>query len=66
MPELSHKQFAELSELLRAAENCPRLAEWEKDFLDDLRHRARVHKDSLLVSGKQWEMLKRIRKKVYA
>lgn len=66
MSELSHKQFAELSELLRDAESCARLTQWEEEFLTDIRDRALIHKDNLRVSDKQWEVLRRIQEKVYA
>jgi hypothetical protein len=66
MPELTHKQFAELSELLRDAESCARLSQWEEEFLSDLRSRALIYKDDLRISDKQWGALRRIEEKVYA
>lgn len=66
MPELSDKQYAGLVELLKDAESCARLTNWEEDFLSDLRERVLIHQENTRVSERQWEVLQRIEGKVYA
>lgn len=66
MSDLSDKQYAGLVELLKDAETCIRLTNWEEEFLSDMRDRVSVHQQSTAVSDKQWEVLQRIEGKVYA
>lgn len=63
---MDDKEFAELTETLRDAESCARLSQWEEEFLDDLRGRVLTYKERTRISDRQYEILGRIRSKVYA
>jgi hypothetical protein len=64
--ELTDKEFAELTELLRDAESCARLTQWEEEFCDNMRGRVLLYKTETRVSDAQWNVLHRIEAKVYA
>ena len=58
--------FKALQDLLKDAEACGRLSNWDEAFLADLRDRVLRYGDRVRLSGKQNEVLKRIEEKVYA
>jgi hypothetical protein len=64
--ELDEKAYAGLQELLKDAESCTRLSQWEEEFLSDMRGRVLVHKERTHISDAQWRVLQRIEEKVYA
>ena len=55
-----------LRELLRDAESCHRLTQWEEDFLEDSRSRVEQYGLATNLSDRQEEVLRRIEEKVYA
>lgn len=64
--QMSHKDLLELDELLRDAEACARLTDWEESFLGDVRERRLMFANGLRLTDKQREILARIRdQKVY-
>jgi hypothetical protein len=63
---LDARALAGLRELLRDAESCARLNQYEEDFLDGMRARVLIHAADTHVSDKQWTVLQRIEGKVYA
>ena len=66
MPELDDKELAELREILRDAESCARLSQWEEEFADDMRNRVLLYGAETRVSDAQWKVIRRIERKVYA
>lgn len=56
----------DLKELLKDAEACARLSQWEEEFLDSMRAKVLVFGDTVRISDKQQEVLNRIEQKVYA
>jgi hypothetical protein len=56
----------DLKELLKDAEACARLSQWEEEFLDSMREKALLYGDTVRISDKQQEVLNRIEQKVYA
>jgi hypothetical protein len=56
---------ARLTELLRDAESCARLSQWEETFCDDMRARS-LTRAEVTISEKQSTALDRIEAKVYA
>ena len=63
MTDQEHRQ---LVEVLKDAESCARLSQWEEEFLDDMRGRVLTQGVDLAVSDKQWGVIRRIEEKVYA
>ena len=63
---LDDKQLSRLTEILRDAESCARLTQWEEEFLADMRGRVLIHGSGTRVSDPQWAVLTRIEGKVYA
>ncbi len=63
MTEAEHRV---LVEILKAAEACSRLSQWEEEFCDDMRGRVLTRGAALSVSDKQWQVIRRIEGKVYA
>lgn len=55
-----------LKELLSDAEACPRLTQWEEEFLDDMRARVTAYGPRLNLSDGQERVLSRVESKVYA
>lgn len=66
MADLTDKELADLKELLTDAESCPRLSQWETEFMDDLRSRVLVYAAGTRISDAQWTVIRRIQGKVYA
>lgn len=66
MSELTDKQLADLKEMLKDAESCARLSQWEEEFADDLRSRVLIHSDRTRISDAQWTVIRRLEEKVYA
>ena len=64
--DLDPKAYAGLQELLKDAESCARLSQWEDEFLSDMRDRVLLYKEHTRVSDAQWTVLRRIEGKVYA
>lgn len=65
MPDLTPKAFADLKELLKDAESCARLSDWEEEFLSSMRDRVLLNESNTRVSDAQSSVLKRIEAKVY-
>jgi hypothetical protein len=63
---MDEDEFAELQELLKDAESCPRLSQWEDEFCDSLRERVLIYKENTTISDKQQAVINRIKAKVYA
>ena len=59
-------QLAFLTELLKDAESCARLTQWEEEFLADMRARVLLFGSDSRISDPQWTVLRRIEAKVYA
>ena len=59
------KRQAELMELLRDANECPRLSEWEEDFIASIQKKLDPYGERATLSDKQEAVLERIEKKVY-
>jgi hypothetical protein len=55
----------DLAELLRDAESCARLSDWEEAFVNDVRGRVLLD-PAYALSDKQMVVLRRIEGKVYA
>jgi hypothetical protein len=66
MADLSEKQLTDLRELLKDAEACARLTQWETEFVDDLRGRVLVYAADTRISDAQWTVIRRIEGKIYA
>ena len=66
MSDLTDKQYADLKELLKDAESCARLSQFEEEFVDGLRERVLIYGDRTRVSDAQWTVIRRIEGKVYA
>lgn len=64
--DLDPKAYANLQELLKDAESCARLSQWEEEFLSDMRDRVLLYKERTRISDAQWNVLHRIEGKVYA
>lgn len=64
--EMNDRDYAELVELLKDAESCARLNNWEEDFLSSMRDRVLTQGRAVRVSEKQDASLNKIREKVYA
>lgn len=43
MPELSDKELTDLKELLKDAESCARLSQFEEEFADNMRGRVLIY-----------------------
>lgn len=65
MSELSDEEYDGLVELLKDAEICARLTQWEEEFLADIRERVMTYEEDTRISDKQWQVLRRIEGKVY-
>jgi hypothetical protein len=66
MTDLDDKTYAGLVELLRDAESCARLTQWEEEFLDDFRARVLLYKQKTQISDQQRTVLLKIEGKIYA
>ncbi len=64
--DLDPKAYANLQELLKDAEACTRLSQWEEEFLSEMRDRVLLYKERTRISDAQWSALHRIEGKVYA
>jgi hypothetical protein len=64
--ELSDRELAELRELLKDAESCARLSQWETEFCASMQGRLLVYKTETRLSDAQRNALHRIERKVYA
>jgi hypothetical protein len=56
----------DLAELLKDAEFCARLSDWEESFLNDLRGRMLLANGEMRLTDRQMVVLRRIEAKVYA
>lgn len=63
---MTGQELDSLKELLKDAESCARLSQWEEEFLDDFRHRVLIYGNRLNISDAQWRVIRRIEEKVYA
>jgi hypothetical protein len=63
---LTDKQLSGLQEMLKDAESCARLSQWEEEFIDDMRKRVLVHGADTRISDAQWRVIRRLEEKVYA
>ncbi len=63
---MDDRTFTWLQEVLRDAEACGRLTNWEDGFLSSLRDRVATYGASTAVSEKAMAVLKRIEEKIYA
>ena len=63
---MTEQEHRELTEILRDAESCARLSQWEEEFCSDMRGRLLTRGDAFNVSDKQWATIRRIEGKVYA
>ena len=63
---LDDEQHAKLSELLVDAASCPRLSQWERDFVADFTQRLEEWGPKINVSPRQWDVFERLTGKVYA
>lgn len=63
---VTDKEHADLTELLKDAESCARLSQWEEEFLSDLRGRILIHGANTRMSDAQWNAVRRIEEKVWA
>jgi hypothetical protein len=54
-----------IREILKDAESCARLSQWEEEFCDDMRTRLLTYGDKITVSDKQEAVLLRIETKLY-
>jgi hypothetical protein len=66
MAALTDKELSDLRELLKDAESCARLSQFEEEFADDMRSRVLVHAGDTRISDAQWSVIRRIEQKVYA
>ena len=55
-----------IKELVEDAKACPRLTQWEEEFLEDMRHKVDIWGEDIELSEKQEAILRRIEAKVYA
>ena len=55
----------DLKELLKDAESCARLSQWDEEFLDSMRKKFLVYGYDVRISDKQNEILNRIEVKNY-
>jgi len=62
---LTDEQFSEVSELLTDALNHRNLSEWEKGFVADFNERLHANGERMLISARQWDVLERLKGKVY-
>lgn len=58
--------YDNIVEVLKDAESCARLTQWEEEFLADMRGRVLVHGKDLNLSDRQTTTLQKIEAKVYA
>ncbi len=63
---MTDQEHRELVEILKDAESCPRLSQWEDEFCSDMRDCVLVQGVALNVSEKQWQVIHRIEGKIYA
>jgi len=63
---VDEKEFAEITEVMRDAESCARLSQWEEEFCSDMRGRLASRGVATPVSDTQWRVIRRIQEKVYA
>jgi len=63
---ITEDQFNVVSELLTDALNSPRLSEWERGFATDFNGRLHERQLRMLISARQWDVLERLKEKVYA
>ena len=63
---MTEQEHREITEILRDAESCARLSQWEEEFCSDMRGRLLTRGDVLEISDKQWAVIRRIEEKVYA
>ncbi len=57
---------AEVRELMKDAESCARLTQWEEEFCDTIRGNLLTRGEDLWLSDNQINVLRRIEEKVYA
>lgn len=62
---IDETRLAQLRELLKDAESCARLSQWEEEFLDDFRTRVLQYGADVRISEAQERVLQRIEGKVY-
>ena len=63
---IDDEQLTEVTELIIDAEHCQRLSEWERGFIEDFGPRVKELGTSMRISPRQWDVLARIKEKVYA
>lgn len=63
---MDEKEFAGITEVIRDAESCARLSQWEEEFCPDMRGRLASRSAATPVSDAQWRVIRRIQEKVYA
>ncbi len=56
----------EVRELMKDAESCARLTQWEEEFCDSIRGKLLTRGEDLWLSDNQVNVLRRIEEKVYA
>ena len=59
-------EIEDIQELMRDAESCARLSQWEEEFCDSIRSKLLAYGESAEFSDKQLAVLNRIQEKVYA
>ena len=64
--QMAENAFAGLRELLKDAESCIRLSDWEESFLSGLRDKVLLYGKETRVTPAMWTALERIEAKVYA
>ncbi len=63
---MEDQDLQELNTLIHDAENCPRLNDFERQFLADLNDRLVLYDKKTRITDKQQEIIDRIERKVYA
>ena len=63
---IDETRLKRLKELLKDAESCARLTQWEEEFLDGFRTRVASYGEGLRISDAQEMTLQKIEAKVYA
>lgn len=62
---IDDERFARLKELLKDAEACIRLSQWEEEFCQDFRDRVQQYGADIKISDAQERIFQRIEGKVY-
>lgn len=62
---MNDQEYRQITEIMRDAESCARLTQWEEEFCSDMRGQLLTMKEGARVSDKQWVIVRRIEEKIY-